>query len=205
LLLLSLAACGSGSSGPTDGAPADGGDAGVTFAITNDQALPDGRLGRPYQVQIQVAGGVPPLVFTVGGEFAAGLGIDPHSGVFSGTPTTPGHGRLIVGVTDAAQNNTSKLFSIYIVPDPLVITSTAVPTARRGAGYHAKLAATGGVPPLGWTVAPGSSLANGLDLAIGGAITGTPTAAGPFDFRVVVKDAETATATGTFHLMVLGP
>jgi hypothetical protein len=201
LLVIWSVACGSGSSASNDASVSDSGGS-AQLEIKNDPMLPDGRLQQPYSVQIEVTGGTPPYAFTVGGEFAQGLAIDPHSGVFGGTPTTPGHGRLIVGVTDAAGASGSKLFSIYIVPDPLVITSTAIPSGRQGSAYHAKLEATGGVSPLGWFLARGSSIAPGLSLALAGTITGTPTAAGSFDITVDAKDAETATATRTFHLVV---
>jgi hypothetical protein len=202
-LVLSSTACGSGSNTPSDAATSE--DSGAHLSIENDQTLPDGRLHQAYSVQILVTGGTAPYAFTVGGEFAAGLGIDPHTGVFGGTPTTPGHGRLIVGVTDASRASTSKLFSIYIAPDPLVITSSAIPSAREGTRYLARLEATGGVPPLGWFLARSSTIPPGLRLSLAGTITGTPTAQGQFDITINVKDAETETATHTFPLTVLPP
>src|SRR6202035_3048490 len=58
--------------------------------------------------------------------------------------------------------------------------------------YSATLASTGGVTPITWTLATGSGpLPGGLTLSSGGAITGTPTAAGTFNFTVQAADSGT--------------
>jgi Putative Ig domain len=61
-------------------------------------------------------------------------------------------------------------------PDPLAITTTTLPSGQIGAAYNATLVATGGTPPMNWTITNGT-LPAGLKLnAATGAITGTPTA-----------------------------
>ena len=56
-------------------------------------------------------------------------------------------------------------------------------------GYSASLAAMGGSPPYTWSVASGS-LPDGLVLnSVTGAVTGTPTVNGSFNFTVQVTDS----------------
>jgi hypothetical protein len=64
-------------------------------------------------------------------------------------------------------------------------------------------AATGGTPPYtNWAVTVGS-LPPGLTLNAGtGALTGTPTTAGPYSFTIQVTDSTPLTATKAFTLTV---
>jgi hypothetical protein len=80
-------------------------------------------------------------------------------------------------------------------PQPLSITSGALPDGRVGAAYGANgsgftLAASGGVAPYVWTwsAAAGSSLPPGLNLS-GSAIAGAPTTKGSFAVVVRVTDS----------------
>jgi hypothetical protein len=73
--------------------------------------------------------------------------------------------------------------------DALFITTTALPDATRGTAYSATLAATGGTPPLGWSLSPGSELPPGLSLATTGTVSGTPTGVGTYGFFVKVADS----------------
>jgi hypothetical protein len=68
------------------------------------------------------------------------------------------------------------------VPAPPSITTSFLPAGTTGTAYSQSLAATGGAP-VTWTVDSGS-LPDGLSLSGAGAVTGTPTAAGLFDFSV---------------------
>jgi hypothetical protein len=68
-----------------------------------------------------------------------------------------------------------------------------------GTPYSQTLAAAGGTPPYTWSVASGS-LPGGLTLNSGGAIAGTPQAAGAFNFTVQVIDSKQASATASLTL-----
>ena len=87
------------------------------------------------------------------------------------------------------------------ISQPPCILTTSVPSGTVGAGYSHKLAATVTSPPGTWAVS-GGALPPGLSLAADGTISGTPTAAGTFTFEVTVTDANGATATHSFTIVV---
>src|SRR5580692_2875311 len=70
----------------------------------------------------------------------------------------------------------------------LTIIRTTLPVGTLSAAYSALLTATGGTQPYNWSLTQGS-LPPGLNLAAGGAITGTPTTRGAWTFTVRVADS----------------
>ncbi|HSE99121.1 MAG TPA: putative Ig domain-containing protein, partial [Blastocatellia bacterium] len=76
---------------------------------------------------------------------------------------------------------------------PVSITTLNLPDAVRGRSYSQTLKASGGTPPYRWSVV-GGIFPPGLSLSQGGAITGTPTAAGSYNFSLEVVDS-----TGGFN------
>lgn len=74
-------------------------------------------------------------------------------------------------------------------PAPLAITTESLPRAVPQQKYRTKLEATGGVPPLLWSIAAGT-LPSDLKLDLeSGLISGTPTETGDFHFTVEVSDS----------------
>lgn len=65
----------------------------------------------------------------------------------------------------------------------LAITTASLPDGTLGATYSAQLASTGGNGTPTWTVTLGS-LPDGLSLSTAGAVTGTPTVEGTFNFTI---------------------
>jgi hypothetical protein len=97
------------------------------------------------------------------------------------------------------------VLTVKIEPPPM-ITTTSVPDATLGAAYTAPITATGGVPPLAWSLSSGT-LPKGL--ALGSSTTGTvnitgkATVAGAFTFTVTVTDATGASNTsGPLQIVV---
>lgn len=79
--------------------------------------------------------------------------------------------------------------SVTQVPGAMEITSSSLPNGMVGQPYAAPLAAMGGTAPYTWSIATGALPAGlAIDVATG-AITGTPSAAGLFTFRVRVVDS----------------
>ena len=85
---------------------------------------------------------------------------------------------------------------------PLSITTSSLPGGTLNVSYSATLAASGGTSPYTWSIASGS-LPTGLSLAGGtGVISGTPTAAGTFNFTVRVTDSANPAQTATKALSI---
>jgi hypothetical protein len=79
---------------------------------------------------------------------------------------------------------------------PVALTATApFHGGEVGAAYTpVALSASGGVQPYTWSISAGA-LPNGLSLGPDGMVSGNPTTAGNFDFKVQVADSGDSTAT----------
>jgi hypothetical protein len=86
--------------------------------------------------------------------------------------------------------------------DPVTIATKTLPNGVVGTAYNQTLSATGGKAPLTWSISAGS-LPGGLTLdAAQGTITGSPTAAGAFNFTVKVADSDKESDTDTQALRI---
>lgn len=99
----------------------------------------------------------------------------------------------------------SATLTVKIEPPP-AITTTSLPDATLNASYSASITATGGVPPLKWTLASGT-LPAGLSLGSSTTdtvnISGKATTAGVSTFTVTVTDATGAFSTSVpFQIVV---
>lgn len=86
--------------------------------------------------------------------------------------------------------------------EPPTITTAFLPNGVVNEAYSASLTASGGTPPYSWSVA-GGSLSPGLTLdPDSGAIAGTPTATGTFNFTAEASDASNPVKTATKPLSI---
>ena len=114
---------------------------------------------------------------TIAGEQDADL--------FSLTCTSPGSCVAVGRYVDAA--NDAQAMVLSSVPS-LALSTASLPSALTTVAYSAQLSATGGTGSYSWSLASGS-LPPGLSLnAATGAISGTPTATGTFNFTIAVSD-----------------
>ncbi|MEW6207397.1 MAG: putative Ig domain-containing protein, partial [Acidobacteriota bacterium] len=87
----------------------------------------------------------------------------------------------------------------------LTITTSTLPNGTVGTSYSQSLAASGGTPSYTWSLASGSGpLPTGLNLGSNGVISGTPSAAGTFNFTVRVTDSQQATAQKPLSITIGG-
>lgn len=89
-------------------------------------------------------------------------------------------------------------------PPPISITTASLPSGVVGTSYNATLAASGGTGSYLWSLAAGQ-LPNGLNLSSSGAISGTPVAAGTFNFTVGVRDSSGAVASRSLSISISAP
>lgn len=152
--------------------------------------------GQNYVYTVPVAGGIGPRAFFLEGELPAGLGFDSSTGTIFGRPEKAVKARMAfpleIRVRDK-MHSASKLDTLRVFPSaipfdekefPFRISrrTTRLPIARAGMEYEAVLGAEGGLAPYGWRVVSGR-LPAGLSLS-GGAVAGTPTEPGNFEFEV---------------------
>ncbi len=167
-------------------------------------------LGMAYDSSLSATGGVPPyLSYSItSGSLPPGLSLDPQTGEITGTPTTAGNYSFTAKVVDSNNNVATVTCHINIAaPPPLHITCPPGPGGNGTVGtpYSYSLTATGGDPPYTFSISAGS-LPPGLTLNPStGAITGTPTTQGNYNFTAKVVDSYGNTATVNCHINVAAP
>ncbi len=173
-------------------------------SITTASPLPAGKVNASYSLSLTAGGGTPPYSnwTTANGTPPPGLVLS-SSGVWSGVPTAAGTYSFTVQVTDSSGASGSGAFQLTINPAALVITTTSpLPAGNMNAPYSLSLTAAGGTPPYSnWTTASGTP-PPGLALSSSGVWSGTPTAAGAYNFTVQLTDSAGASASGAFQLTI---
>jgi len=164
---------------------------GVPPTIITNTDLPQGEAGTPYTVTLE-ATGTQPITWEIltwwgGDDLPAGLTFDPTTGVISGTPTETGYFSFYVQASNS-EGSTWENFHIEVIDVPPTIITTELAQGVKGISYSATLVAYG-TQPITWEKVSGN-LPGGLALSAAGAITGTPTAAGTFNFTVKATNSE---------------
>ena len=174
----------------------------VTVVDIVTTSLPAGYQTIVYSEALAASGGTAPYTWSVAsGSLPTGLTLLPGSGAISGTPATQGTFTFTVSVRDSSPTpqTQTRALSIAIGANlPLAITTTTLANATPNTDYSATLAATGGIPPLTWSMAAGS-LPTGLSLSGSGVISGDPTVPGVATFTVQVTDSTPAHREARFQ------
>jgi hypothetical protein len=146
--------------------------------VVTTQSLPVGEVGAAYAASLSATGGTPPYQWSIkSGTLAAGLSLG-GSGSISGTPTATSGAPVTFELQDSSSPVLTQSVTLPMtVNAALAVTTTSLPAAQVGKAYTTTLTATGGTPPLTWSIAAGS-LPAGLSLTpSSGVIAGTPQAA----------------------------
>src|SRR5208283_4157317 len=145
-----------------------------------------------------------PYTFSIAsGSLPPGLTLNTSTGAITGTPTTAGTYNFTAQVVDSQGNTATS--SCSIVVSPALTLSCPTGMAQVGVAYSSALVASGGVAPYTFSIISGS-LPPGLTLNTStGAITGTPTTTGTYNFTAQVVDSKGNTATASCSIVVSMP
>lgn len=185
-------------------------DTGPALAITTS-SLARGQVGVAYSVDLMATGGLAPYAWELEAASTLPPGLNlAAGGQLSGSPTVAGRFTFTVLVRDAEvpEQSATRGFVLNVAQAAgvtLVIANSQLPVGVVGEAYQGRVRANGGTPPYAFTVAAGT-LPPGLQLGMNGTVTGTPTAAGTFDFNAEVTDASApaARAQASLRINVLG-
>ena len=159
-----------------------------------------GQVGTVYSVQLQTTTGVPPYTWTLapGNTLPACLSMTSSGLITSNGPLTANCAidpNITFDVTDSGtppMTASQSLDLIIASAPPVVFSTTTIPpaTGTYNAPYSGAVLASGGTGALTYSLASNSGpLPKGLSLgSASGAITGTPTAAGPYPFTIQAAD-----------------
>jgi hypothetical protein len=167
-------------------------------------SLPAGTATQPYNFELQAAGGIGELTWTLSaGTLPVGLTLS-STGAISGTPTSEGPSNFTVTVTDSFGQTDTQALSLTISA-ALSITTNSLPNGVITQFYSQTVQTTGGTAPLAFSiVVPGTgTLPPGLGLdPTTGVISGIPIGLGPSSFTVRVADAAGAETTQDLSIAI---
>lgn len=173
-------------------------------------ALSNARAGTFFFERIRGALGTEPYEFSVSsGAVPPGMSLT-SVGTLSGRATASGTFQFTVSASDSTLGGPftgSHFYSMVVDPPILTVTPTSLANARAGAAYSSTLSAAGGTGPYNFALDSGA-LPAGLALQPSGALSGTPTETGTFNFIVKVTDATAGTpgvAVQTYTMVVDAP
>ncbi len=179
-----------------------------TLSISTSSLL-GGTVGVTYSASLAASGGTPGYSWSLAsGSLPGGLTLSA-AGQIAGTPTTTGPYSFTVQVSDSGSpaQTATKSLSISVAappPPPLSISTSSLPNGTVGVAYNATVSATGGTAGYSWSIVSGLLPAGLTMAATSGQISGTPSAAGNYDFTLQVTDsgAPAQTATQSYSVNV---
>lgn len=167
--------------------------------ISGTGSLPPATVGRPVSATFTASGGTGSLTWSSSGSAAPGTAFS--SGTYSGTPSAAGATALTITITDSNGASSSVTISQTVNPAP-VLQGGSLGATTIGRQILTNVAvASGGTSPFTYAVAGGTT-PPGLNLQPNGTVQGTLSGAGTFSFTLRATDANGATATAGYSLIV---
>lgn len=167
--------------------------------------LANGKAGIPYNETLSVSCGPAPYTFSiVQGNLPPGLTLNATTGQISGSVSFPGTWSFILQVANAQGFTGIRDYSLVIGCPTITIGPAMLPGGAVGVGYSQTVSATPATGQYGFAVT-GGALPAGLNLnGATGAITGTPTLAGTYNFVLQATGFNTCTTVMTYSIVIGG-
>ena len=189
--------------------------AGVTsYSITmacpvitaNPATLPDGTIGVSYDETVSGSGGTAPYTFAVtNGALPDGLTLDSNTGQISGTATDLGTFNFDITATDDFGCTGTTSYTVNINCPEVTVLPATLPNGTVGTAYDQTVSGNGGADPYTFAVTSGA-LPDGLTLDSNtGQISGTPSAAGTFNFDITATDDNGCTGVTSYSITMSCP
>lgn len=155
-----------------------------------------------YSATISAINGTAPYAFTlIVGSLPTGITLDVQTGILSGRPTQIGTFIFGVKVTDFNFNYAIKDFELSVENISMIILPSEVPNGTINIAYPTTtFAAQGGTSPYNFTIQQGT-IPTGLTFD-NGILSGTPTVAGSFLFKMRATDADNNIKDEDFTMVI---
>ena len=183
----------------------------VVLTPTTGTALTAGVVGSSYaNTSISATGGAGTITYAVtSGSVPTGLTLNTSTGAITGTPTAGALGttNFTVTATAAAAGSAAASYSITITAPPVVLAPVGGPltSGTAGVAYSTNISATGGVGTITYALTAGA-FPPGLTMNTStGAINGTPTAIGTFNFTITATAATSGSVAEAYQIAIVGP
>ncbi len=170
--------------------------------------IPGATLGTPFSQQFTASGAAGPFTFAVSaGSLPAGLALSA-GGALTGTPTALGAAYFTVTATSPAGHVGSRSYILTVVAPGPSLSPAALPAATVGQAYSQSVRLTGVSGTFtygltGGTLPPGLSFVTQTIFGSSmGILTGTPTAAGTYTFRLSASSTTGAGGSQTYTFVV---
>ncbi|MCC7599482.1 putative Ig domain-containing protein, partial [Janthinobacterium sp. FW305-129] len=170
----------------------------ITSAIALSPAtVPNGTVAQAYATTtLSATGGTAPYTYALtAGSLPAGMSLS-GAGSLSGTPTAGGTFNFTVRATDSLAANGTRTYTLTVNAPTITVAPTVMPAMTAGVAYSQGITAANGTATYSYAIT-GGSVPTGLSLAPDGTLSGTPTAAGPFNFTVTATDSSTGSGPYT--------
>ena len=166
-------------------------------------SLPDWTLNKSGYLQtITGTNGTGAKTFSVStGAIPTGLTLASGTGILSGTPAAAGTFNFTITATDTVGATGAQAYVVAINPPVSIATATLSNWTLYLSGYSRTVTTSGGTGAATFTVTAGA-LPGGLALSSAGLLSGTPNAAGTFNFTLTAKDSVGATGAQAYTIII---